>query len=218
MKVASYTLDLGIKLDDFLANGSTAGYNFSVNVGAAYAAYAAADGNLAFENKYEGTRWAIYAADNDSFGDPLTINYLTSNTGGNPARPQNVDLQTVTGAFSLVLDNVNLVGSHGQNPANNGDSFIAKGAAGVYVESDLFGSQNIWSGAAIGATSQLYHLTNSSYDSTELAQLTSFAGTATFNGSTFSYAVPAIPEPGTVSLFMAGLGVMGFIARRRRNG
>jgi hypothetical protein len=30
--------------------------------------------------------------------------------------------------------------------------------------------------------------------------------------------VTAVPEPETYALFMAGLGLMGFIARRRKNG
>jgi hypothetical protein len=29
---------------------------------------------------------------------------------------------------------------------------------------------------------------------------------------------PAVPEPETYAMFMAGLGLMGFMARRRKNG
>jgi hypothetical protein len=35
-------------------------------------------------------------------------------------------------------------------------------------------------------------------------------------GSLLSMAIPAVPEPETYALMLAGLGVMGFLARRRR--
>ena len=33
-----------------------------------------------------------------------------------------------------------------------------------------------------------------------------------------NFNVTAVPEPETYAMFMAGLGLMGFIARRRKNG
>jgi hypothetical protein len=35
---------------------------------------------------------------------------------------------------------------------------------------------------------------------------------------TLTYSVAAVPEPSNVVMLLAGLGIMGFIARRRING
>jgi hypothetical protein len=38
------------------------------------------------------------------------------------------------------------------------------------------------------------------------------------HGSLLSQTIPAIPEPETYAMMLAGLGLLGFVARRRRQG
>lgn len=47
---------------------------------------------------------------------------------------------------------------------------------------------------------------------------TAFAGTFGFDGTALTYAVAAVPEPGTYAMLLAGLMMIGGIARRRTQG
>lgn len=52
---------------------------------------------------------------------------------------------------------------------------------------------------------------------TATAGITDYSGTWSFDGSNLTYAVAAVPEPETYAMMLAGLMLVGGIARRRRN-
>jgi len=215
--VGSYTMDLGISLNTFLANASTAGYGFSAAVGGAFAQYTAADTNLADGTATSGTRWALFAVDSESFGDPTDTRYLTTANGaGVPPTVTNGTLNTIVPQLATFAADASQTGTHGVAVANNGNSFNPSGSLGTFVESTYFGNPALGlnAGNLIGSSSSVYFYDNTSYDLDALASRAAFAGTASFNGSTFSYTVAAIPEPGGIALMLAGMSALGFVGRR----
>jgi len=139
--VGSYTMDLGISLNTFLANASTAGYGFSAAVGGAFAQYTAADTNLADGTATSGTRWALFAVDSESFGDPTDTRYLTTANGaGVPPTVTNGTLNTIVPQLATFAADASQTGTHGVAVANNGNSFNPSGSLGTFVESTYFGN------------------------------------------------------------------------------
>ncbi len=207
--VGSYTLDTGIKLPAFLGpsgQANTPASCFSFSVGPAYAQYLALNPT--------GLKWALLAADSEGSGDPLDFGILsTSATSSAPSYGTSGDLQTNTGNLSLFTGTVSQTGTHTAPVAVNGESFNAKGTAAYYDDSILTPA-GTFTANALGTSSKLYFATNPSFDSSELPRITTLGATVAFNGSTVT--VTAIPEPETYALLLAGLGVVGFMARRRR--
>lgn len=80
--------------------------------------------------------------------------------------------------------------------------------------------------SAIGASTGLFTIQQQSNPivfqlGTSYAQdslLTEGAASFSFDGTTLLYTVAAVPEPGTYAMLFAGLGAVGFMVRRRKNG
>jgi hypothetical protein len=77
------------------------------------------------------------------------------------------------------------------------------------------------------ASSLLFPVTNGDQSFNQAVQFTALAGakitSLVFSSSdnafeSANFSITPIPEPETYALMMAGLGVMGFVARRRRKG
>ncbi len=108
--------------------------------------------------------------------------------------------------------------------------------AGVDYVSFLWGSPDMFnsltvnstgSGQVFTATSLGFPVTNGDQSFNQAVQFTALAGakitSLVFSSSdnafeSANFSITPIPEPETYALMMAGLGVMGFVARRRRKG
>lgn len=224
--IASYVLDLGISMDQFMANSSSAsGYNLSFDLSSSsiFNQYKAADVDLFDGN----TKWAIVAMDvvdpgSLSVGD---LRQLSTKTAGTLfSNHSNGDWAVSMQQVGAKISDINGTGTHITSQASNGESFNAKGSAAYFPQSDLLGSLNFDMGIAVGATSNMW-LVQRGNDFDETTAIDGFGqgnaaglGVASFNGTVLTYTVAAVPEPGSVALLMAGLGALGFVARRRRNG
>jgi len=105
-------------------------------------------------------------------------------------------------------------------------SFWFADRAGVAATSQGF-SANVTSGAsssgtgfgAIGDNGAAWHLITLDFVAGSTTSVFSIKGTGTSDslGTSFdNFSVIAVPEPGTVGLFAAGLAILGLSARRRR--
>jgi PEP-CTERM motif len=223
--IASYVLDLGITIDQFVANSASAsGYGFSYDLSSSsiFAQYKAADTNLLDGN----TKWALVAIDwfNVNSPTPGDLRLLSTKT------PTTVFSNFQNGDWSVSMQQVGgklietgFTGTHTSQA--NGESFAAKGSATYFPPSDLLGSLNYDMGIKVGTNSGVW-LSQRSNDFDETTAISGFGqgnaaglGVASFNGSVLTYTVAAVPEPGSIALLLSGLGALGFVgARRRRNG
>jgi MYXO-CTERM domain-containing protein len=175
-------------------------------------------------------QWGVLGADNLS-GAASAINPVLNRnllSTGTPTLAQ-ITGYTASGNVSTGANNTNNfltaangTGTHtagvtGASTAIAGDGFLGQTMVGN------FGGGTPWSYlSAVGATSNLNWVnqaTNPLVYQVGLPYgvdaLSATPATFTFNGSTLTYVVP-VPEADGIAMALAGLGMLGFIARRRR--
>jgi len=179
--------------------------------------------------------WGVIAADNVT--GAITSSNTIFNRGvlatGNPTQV-NINNTTGSGPVSTAAANYNNlqlgVTTQGTNATNADGAYVATAGAG-YLNSAMktnFGGQIQFSYMnAIGTTAGLFYVQQASNPvvfqiGTEYGVDTLLSAEAaasfTFDGTTLSYAVAAVPEASSYAMLLAGLAALGFVARRRKQG
>jgi hypothetical protein len=221
----SATFDLGPSLSTFVQSANS---SWSLSAGDYSAAWTSF--NTAVAGNYANTVWAVAAG--DSLGSLVGDNTLftTSNLTTFVATPGS-NLVTQLRNFDVYLNANNAVGT--QATVANGASFVtsATGGAAYAGTSSAYGTTgklgnvgnvvtaafgtdlNVWNVVRSSATNQLAAATNTKLNVAGFNPYFNLTSTGAVN---YVAAVAAVPEADTWAMMIAGLGMMGFVARRRR--
>lgn len=230
----SVMMDLRYTLDQFLpslatTNAGSIQWNFNTNSllvnGVAQSGNFSWSDNLASFNanaQVGETKWAVIAGDSLSTASSTSpIRYLSTST----AALSTVDNQTLANLANFTGQNLlytanNLVQTDGVvdgSTATSGQAYVGQtfGTAGTWGNR----TTGSWSAYAnIGASQNFYSLFGTpAVGAPTLATVSQYAGTFSYDAGVLTYAVAAVPEPESFAMLLAGLGMIGAIARRRKN-
>ncbi|MBK1678957.1 PEP-CTERM sorting domain-containing protein [Rhodocyclus tenuis] len=163
------------------------------------------------------TKWAVIAGDSLSSNVSGDQRYLTTAAPGTTLatlRGQTkINLQGWAAVDLLVNANNALQTDSNASTATSGQAYV-----GTNTSNGQFKWNNKFVGNAFaseGATASFYQLDTNNGTATNRALVTPFAGTFSYASGVLTYAVAAVPEPETYAMLLAGLGMLGFMARRR---
>ncbi|CEN56279.1 PEP-CTERM sorting domain-containing protein [Candidatus Methylopumilus turicensis] len=221
----SATFDLGFTKESFVQTAD-ASWNLSTNVdqSAAWNSFTAA-ANM-------GTaQYAVFAG--DALGSGAGAQSLFTTGAGVMARISNSTLTTALSSFDVYINANNGAASHNAvadggsfNNASNGNAYVGVSSAygGNAGKVGAFGSD---ANGLVGTNLNVWNLTSVAGNGLQLVtatQLNNAGFNPYFNLSAdgvLSYVasapVAAVPEADTTAMMLAGIGLMGFIARRRKS-
>jgi hypothetical protein len=220
----SFVGDLGVGMDSFLG-ASNVSNSWTLGSFSAWTSFVGAIGGDLTNAKY-----SVYALDNVgatstvdakrllttvAVGDDLN-NYTTANNKlGFAVNAGSATVGAWVGAVQI--DSNNVLNDH--DTVANGSSYTNSTKTAAYAEAQL-GDQlknnmPFVTTVAAADSADFWLLGNSSNATLAQANLYQQAGTFSLTGTTLSYAVAAVPEADTYALMLAGLGLVGFMARRR---
>lgn len=217
----SATFDLGFSYSTFqAASVTTPGTVFSWDL-ANNANYSQAWNSFLGTAVLSGSSWAVFAGDNLGSGAGSRGMITTYASGNTMTQSQ---LATGLGNFDSYIDANNSIGTHatvanGASSAISGNAFAESASAyGTTKKINNQGTLVVMNGfdQSMNVVSLQYVGTNQLAN----AAMTTYAnavGNATFNmasNGVLTFAAP-VPEADSWAMLMAGLSLMGFIARRR---
>ena len=243
----SGVFDLGVTMNDFLANKNTSGFNMSWNLNAANYGSAFAD-ILAFAGANAANiEFNVIALDSTNPELAGGTRYLTTAAVNAFPALSNSGLNGWSSMDAYVIAN-NVRGTHATQANGASTAVQADGSA---INPVYFGAINgpagdNWAGkttadttAKLGVAQNFYFLTTSSLSNTAASSKSLFGYDLDGNGllsstgllgnefgkwnvtadGMVSFANPAaapVPEASTYGMMLAGLGLVGFMARRRK--
>jgi hypothetical protein len=207
----SYSFDTGLRFQDFLPN-RTAGATFTLD---GFGSFLSQVGTA----NQAGVRWGVFGSDGTSPIGLLTTQNGTG--GGNPATSRIGAINSGIGSYFAVH---NTLGTHvtqanGSSIYQPNPSNVNDGGSGLRL---LGPNNNFNSNLSFNATGSLNESLNfvrfsspTALTSTRTPFATTVgASTWAVNGNNLVFTAP-VPEPSTYALMLAGLGALGFMARRR---
>jgi hypothetical protein len=180
-------------------------------------------------------QWGVVAADNvtGAISPNNAVQNRTVLSTGTPSQA-NITGLTSSNALSTAPANFNAfaisstaLGTHatnaeGANTATSGGAYLGTVMKGNFASlpwsylSDVGATTNLFLTQQFG-NPLVYQLGQGGTFGTAETLLSQGATTVSFNGTTLSInAVTPVPEPSTIAMMLAGLGLVGSIARRRR--
>lgn len=228
----SVTMDLGYNIDSFLpaaagtsTQGTTIAWNFNTNTlsvnGAAQSgfdtAWSGAMAEFYASAQNAEVTWGVIAGDSLlTSGSSTPIRYLSSSA--DPLATIQNQTKANLSSFSLQDPMINannlLQTTANGSVATSGAAYVGQtfGTAGKWLNKASFVAL-----AAEGVEQAFYEIDGVNGISATKALVTPYAGSFNYAAGVLTYSVPAVPEPETYAMFLAGLGLMGAIARRRLN-
>lgn len=180
-------------------------------------------------------QWGVVAADNVT-GAISANNAVQNRTVLSTGTPSQANITGLTSSNSLSTAPANFnafaisstaLGTHatnaeGANTATSGGAYLGTVMKGNFASlpwsylSDVGATTNLFLTQQFG-NPVVYQLGQGGTFGTVDTLLSQGATTVSFNGTTLSInAVTPVPEPSTIAMMLAGLGLVGSIARRRR--
>lgn len=170
------------------------------------------------------TKWGVIGGDGLGDGTRGDTRFLSTAAPGTTLATMRSQTNANLANFGLVdiLYGANnlLQRDSGENggTASSGQAYVGDGGS--------FGTLGKWQNnsswvtwAKVGQTADFYMIDTNIGISPTRSLITPYAGTFNYDAGVLTYAVPvaAIPEPSEYALMLAGLGMIGFMARRRLN-
>ena len=220
---ASFTFDTGIKFEDFRVGSAAANTSQSFSfANLSLASSAFGNYSTAIGGDFSGTTWGVVALRAGSAGGALGSNTVATTVRDNQnlvdAGQVSGSIKSINGAgFGATLLAANAAG-HAAGASLTGD-FAVDGSnayVGTIVQDQLAGKLAVEATNFVGAQGYNFYLAEATTSNSLAPVVSEYAGQWSFDGATLNYAVAAVPEPESYAMFLAGLGLMGAIARRRR--
>lgn len=205
----SATFDLGLNYSDFAGGVNTTAQTWDLTSGDYAAAWTSFTGSANLAN----VQW--FVAGTDNLGAGAGSRGLIATSTGTTSPVSTAPFLTTLGQFDTFMTGLNLADNH--SSVANGASVATAApaeAARLFESGKLNNVGSVVSGR-IGESLQVLQATNGA-NSLLAASQTVFTNGFTFeltNAGSLIYA--PIPEADTYAMLLAGLGLMGFIARRR---
>ncbi|MEW5789143.1 MAG: PEPxxWA-CTERM sorting domain-containing protein [Pseudomonadota bacterium] len=230
----SLTVDLGMNLEDFLPTGSmvntgaSASWDLTANpdYSAAWTEYLGATGDLSNDT------WVVWAVDQtgttagsdrilSTSRDPITLvdDITNSQTIGIGSK-----MDTYINAVNQYDNHSTVANGASVTYTSDNSAFAGQGSAfGLSGKLGNNGSGTWVSWDNIGDSMSFYMVSNNSGSLLSKATVDTFdnaygVSTWTFDANGQLVYAAAVPEPETYALMLAGLGLVGFAARRRARG
>jgi hypothetical protein len=243
----SAVFDLGVTMDDFLAHKNDAGFSMNWNLNAANYGTAFADVLAFAGANAANIEYNVIALDNTDTGVVVGgARYLTTAVVNTFPALSNSGLNGFQG-MDIYVEKNNVRGTHASEANGASVAVQADGSDinPVYFGAIVGPAGDNWRGqttadttAKLGVAQNFFFLTTSSLSNSGPSSKTLFGFDLDGNGSlsatglqgnefgkwnvladgTVTFANPApVPEASTYGMMLAGLGLVGFMARRRMN-
>jgi hypothetical protein len=229
----SMMMDLDYSLNSFLpvamsAPGIKIEWNFNANTlkvnnavqGAAQTNWSGAMSTFAGVAQAADTKWAVIGGDSSTTGIPGEVRYLTtSNSTLTTLQSQTkANLAGFSGVDSLVNANNLLQTTSNGSTASAGAAYVGDGAAfGTPGKWENKFAGVAWANEGVSNHNAFWMLDTNNGTSATKALVTGYGGDFTYAAGVLTYQTAPIPEPETYALLLAGLGMLGFMGRRRLN-
>ena len=219
----SYTLDLNLTMNDFLAGIAVSGASYNYAADANMTSFL----SLVAPADKSGLKFAIGAMDTVGANATDYHRYITTASSivlGTSTLDQvrNVDLKQLGAQGSFFLGDANSYIGVGNS------AIITDASTLAYADSAVWG--NNWGGKAnftstglVGSDLNMYFLRQTSGASAANNTRASYASLLQGGGQVFAnldtsgnLVISAVPEADTYAMMLAGLGLVGFMAARRR--